>query len=95
MAKARFDAIVIGAGEAGSLVASRMASAGMRVAMIYRPPFGSTCLNAGCVPRLGVVQYDPRKVIPTQISAHLTRVAGYGTTILPDTTKKSRIPRAE
>jgi len=45
-----FDAIVIGAGEAGSEVANRAVQAGYRVALIYRPPFGSTCLNAGCTP---------------------------------------------
>lgn len=45
-----FDAIVIGAGEAGVEVANRAVKAGRRVALIYRAPFGSTCLNAGCVP---------------------------------------------
>ena len=45
-----FDAIVIGAGEAGVEVANRAVKAGERVALIYRAPFGSTCLNAGCVP---------------------------------------------
>jgi pyruvate/2-oxoglutarate dehydrogenase complex dihydrolipoamide dehydrogenase (E3) component len=46
----RFDAIVIGAGEAGAVVASRAVAAGHRVAMIYREPYGSTCVNVGCVP---------------------------------------------
>lgn len=46
----RVDAIVIGAGEAGSIVASRAIQAGKRVALIYREPYGSTCLNTGCVP---------------------------------------------
>lgn len=46
----RFDAIVIGAGEAGTTVASLATEAGHRVAMAYLPPYGSTCLNAGCVP---------------------------------------------
>ena len=45
-----FDAIVIGAGEAGAVVASRAVAAGRRVAMIYREPYGSTCVNTGCVP---------------------------------------------
>lgn len=45
-----FDAVVIGAGEAGAVVASRAIGAGHRVAMIYREPYGSTCVNAGCVP---------------------------------------------
>jgi pyruvate/2-oxoglutarate dehydrogenase complex dihydrolipoamide dehydrogenase (E3) component len=45
-----FDAIVIGAGEAGTIVASRAVGTGKQVAMIYTSPYGSTCLNAGCVP---------------------------------------------
>ena len=41
---------------------------------------------------LGVVRYDPRRVNPAQIAAHLTRLTGFGTTILSDTTKASRSP---
>jgi pyruvate/2-oxoglutarate dehydrogenase complex dihydrolipoamide dehydrogenase (E3) component len=44
------DALVIGAGEAGALVASLAVDAGASVALVYREPRGSTCLNAGCVP---------------------------------------------
>lgn len=44
------DAIVIGAGGAGALVASLAVDAGASVALVYREPWGSTCLNAGCVP---------------------------------------------
>ena len=36
---------------------------------------------------LGVVRYDPRQVSPAQIAAHLTRLTGFGATILPDTTR--------
>ncbi|MGH7639214.1 MAG: dihydrolipoyl dehydrogenase family protein [Gemmatimonadaceae bacterium] len=49
-ASERFDAIVIGAGEAGAVLANRAVAAGHRVAMLYQPPYGSTCLNTGCVP---------------------------------------------
>jgi len=31
---------------------------------------------------LGVVRYDPRRVTPVQIAAHLTRLTGFGATIL-------------
>lgn len=41
---------------------------------------------------LGVVRYDPRRVTPPQIAAHLTRLTGYRATILPDSTKASRRP---
>jgi pyruvate/2-oxoglutarate dehydrogenase complex dihydrolipoamide dehydrogenase (E3) component len=45
-----FDAIVIGAGQAGPSLAGRLASAGMTVAMIERHLFGGTCVNTGCTP---------------------------------------------
>ena len=41
---------------------------------------------------LGVVRYDPRQVSPAHIAAELTRLTGFGATILPDTTKTSRSP---
>ncbi len=44
---------------------------------------------------LGVVHYDPRRVAPSQIAAHLTRLTGYQATVLPDTTKSSRHPGNE
>src|SRR5262245_5680883 len=46
----RFDAIVIGTGQAGPSLAARMAEAGMRVAIIERHKFGGTCVNTGCIP---------------------------------------------
>ena len=36
---------------------------------------------------LGVVRYDPRQVKPAQITAHLTKLSGFGASVLPDTTK--------
>jgi pyruvate/2-oxoglutarate dehydrogenase complex dihydrolipoamide dehydrogenase (E3) component len=45
-----FDAIVIGAGQAGPSLAVRLAGAGMTVAMIERHLFGGTCVNTGCTP---------------------------------------------
>ncbi|MGH7546791.1 MAG: cation transporter [Gemmatimonadales bacterium] len=44
---------------------------------------------------LGVVRYDPRRVTPAQIAAHLTRLTGFGAIILADTTKTSRGPGDE
>lgn len=41
---------------------------------------------------LGVVRYNPQKVTPEQIAAHLTKLTGYGATILRDSTKTSRPP---
>ena len=46
----KFDAIVIGTGQAGAPLASRLADEGQRVAVIERKHFGGTCVNVGCVP---------------------------------------------
>jgi pyruvate/2-oxoglutarate dehydrogenase complex dihydrolipoamide dehydrogenase (E3) component len=45
-----FDAIIIGAGQAGPSLAGRLAEAGMSVAIIERKFFGGTCVNTGCKP---------------------------------------------
>jgi pyruvate/2-oxoglutarate dehydrogenase complex dihydrolipoamide dehydrogenase (E3) component len=45
-----FDAIVIGAGQAGPAVAARCAREGLKTAVIERHHFGGTCVNTGCVP---------------------------------------------
>jgi pyruvate/2-oxoglutarate dehydrogenase complex dihydrolipoamide dehydrogenase (E3) component len=45
-----YDAIVIGTGQAGPYVTSRLAGAGMRVAVVERHVFGGTCVNTGCIP---------------------------------------------
>ena len=45
-----FDAIVIGTGQAGPSLAFRLASKGMKVAVIERHLVGGTCVNTGCNP---------------------------------------------
>ncbi|MGO9928359.1 MAG: FAD-containing oxidoreductase [Mycobacterium sp.] len=46
----RFDAIIVGAGQAGPPLAGRLTSAGRRVAIVERKLFGGTCVNNGCIP---------------------------------------------
>jgi len=43
----KFDAIVIGTGQAGPSLAVRLAGAGMNVAIVERKLFGGTCVNTG------------------------------------------------
>ena len=45
-----FDALVIGAGQAGPTLAARFAAAGHRVAIVERHRVGGTCVNTGCTP---------------------------------------------
>ena len=46
----RFDAIIIGAGQAGPSLAGRLSAAGQTVAIIERHLVGGTCVNTGCKP---------------------------------------------
>jgi pyruvate/2-oxoglutarate dehydrogenase complex dihydrolipoamide dehydrogenase (E3) component len=45
-----FDAIVVGAGQAGPAIAARCSREGLKTAVIERHHFGGTCVNVGCVP---------------------------------------------
>ena len=45
-----YDAIVIGAGQAGGPLAGALARAGRRSALIERVHIGGTCINEGCTP---------------------------------------------
>ena len=45
-----FDAIIVGAGQAGPAIAARCSREGLKTAVIERHHFGGTCVNVGCVP---------------------------------------------
>ncbi len=67
----RFDAIIIGAGQAGPPLAGRLTRAGMTVAIIERQLFGGTCVNTGCMPT--------KTLVASAYAAHLSRrAADYG-----------------
>jgi len=46
----RYDAIVIGAGQAGPALAARLDREGLKTALIERHLLGGTCVNNGCIP---------------------------------------------
>ncbi len=43
----KFDAIIIGTGQSGPSLATRLAGEEMKVAIIERKLFGGTCVNTG------------------------------------------------
>src|ERR1700755_1676011 len=50
MASTSYDAIVIGAGQAGGPLSTALAQAGRKTAIIERIHVGGTCINEGCTP---------------------------------------------
>ena len=66
-----FDAIIIGAGQAGPPLAGRLTGAGLSVAIVERKLFGGTCVNTGCMPT--------KTLVASAYAAHLARRgADYG-----------------
>jgi pyruvate/2-oxoglutarate dehydrogenase complex dihydrolipoamide dehydrogenase (E3) component len=71
-----YDAIVIGTGQAGPYVTSRLAGAGMKVAIIERQLVGGTCVNTGCIPT--------KTMVASAYAARLAARAGeYGVDVGP------------
>jgi pyruvate/2-oxoglutarate dehydrogenase complex dihydrolipoamide dehydrogenase (E3) component len=69
-----FDAIIIGAGQAGPSLAARLTAAGQTVAYVERKLFGGTCVNTGCTPT--------KAMIASAYAAHVARrSADYGVSI--------------
>ncbi|HEV9036226.1 MAG TPA: FAD-dependent oxidoreductase, partial [Puia sp.] len=46
----KYDAIIIGSGQAANPLASKLAAAGWKTALIEKKFIGGTCLNTGCTP---------------------------------------------
>jgi len=70
----RYDAIVIGAGQAGPSLAVRLAQSGRRTALLERRRVGGTCVNNGCIPT--------KTLIASARAAHVARRgADYGVRI--------------
>ena len=66
-----FDAIVLGAGQAGPPLAVELANTGRKVALVERKNFGGTCVNTGCIPT--------KTLLANARVAHMARRAGdYG-----------------
>jgi pyruvate/2-oxoglutarate dehydrogenase complex dihydrolipoamide dehydrogenase (E3) component len=69
-----FDAIIVGAGQAGPALAGRLTAAGMNVALAERHLIGGTCVNTGCMPT--------KALVASAYAAHLARrAADYGVVV--------------
>ncbi|MET0682147.1 MAG: FAD-containing oxidoreductase [Casimicrobiaceae bacterium] len=61
----RFDAIIIGTGQAGPALAVRLAASGRKTAILERKRVGGTCVNTGCIPT--------KTLIASARAAHVAR----------------------
>lgn len=71
-----FDAIVIGAGQGGGPLASALAQAGRRTALVERAYAGGTCVNVGCTP-------TKTMVASARVASLARRASDYGVRVGP------------
>ena len=69
-----FDSIIIGAGQAGPTLASRLTQSGRNIAFIERKLFGGTCVNTGCTPTKAMVA-------SAYVAQKARTAAAYGVTV--------------
>src|ERR1700722_13223076 len=82
-----YDALIIGAGQAGPPLAGRLTAAGMSVGLIERKLFGGTCVNTGCTPT--------KTLVASAYAAHLARRAiEYGVSIAGEVTVDMKAVKA-
>ncbi len=80
----KYDAIVIGAGQAGGPLSGAMARAGRRTALIEREHVGGTCVNEGCTP-------TKTMVASARVAYLARRAADYGVVTGPITVDLDRV----
>jgi len=71
-----YDAIVLGAGQAGPSLAARLTGSGMKVALVERKFLGGTCVNTGCMPI--------KALVASAYAAHLARRASDLGIVVPE-----------
>jgi pyruvate/2-oxoglutarate dehydrogenase complex dihydrolipoamide dehydrogenase (E3) component len=79
-----YDALVIGAGQAGVPLSTALANAGWRTALIEREHVGGTCVNEGCTP-------TKTMVASARVAYLARRATDYGIHTAPVTVDMGRV----
>lgn len=80
----QYDAIIIGAGQAGGPLSTAIARAGRKTALVERAHVGGTCVNEGCTPT--------KTMVASARVAHLARrAADYGVQTGPVTVDMHKV----
>src|SRR5689334_1684843 len=79
-----YDAVVIGAGQAGGPLSTPLARAGRRTALIEREHIGGTCINEGCTPTKTMVASG-------RVAYLARRAADYGVHVGPVTVDMAKV----
>lgn len=79
-----YDAIIIGAGQAGGPLSTALANAGWKTALVEREHVGGTCVNEGCTP-------TKTMVASARVAYLARRAADYGVQTGPVTVDMTKV----
>ncbi|RAL95361.1 MULTISPECIES: FAD-containing oxidoreductase [Agrobacterium] len=85
-----YDAIFIGAGQAGPFLAARMAAMGRKVVLIERKYLGGTCVNAGCMPTKALVASAKTAEVARRASEFGVTISGEPIVNMPAVAARAR-----
>jgi len=80
----RYDAIVIGSGQAGTPLSIALAKAGRKTALVESQHVGGTCINVGCTP-------TKTMVASARVAYLARRAADYGISCGPVTIDMAQV----
>jgi pyruvate/2-oxoglutarate dehydrogenase complex dihydrolipoamide dehydrogenase (E3) component len=84
MTNTKYDAIIVGSGQAGTPLSTALAKAGWKTALIERSHVGGTCINEGCTP-------TKTMVASARVAYLARRGADYGVRTGPITVDLNRV----
>src|SRR5262252_4585601 len=84
MASEAFDAVILGSGQAGKPLATALAKAGWKTAIVERAFVGGTCINFGCTP-------TKTMVASARVAYLARRAADYGVNAGPISVDMRRV----
>lgn len=87
----RYDAIVIGAGQAGVPLAVAFAQAGRRTAIIERRNVGGTCVNEGCTPTKTMIASARTAYVARRAADYGVRTTFVGVDLAAVVARKRRV----
>src|SRR5947208_539989 len=82
----RYDAVIIGSGQAANPLADALAKAGLRTALVEKVHVGGTCINEGCTP-------TKTMVASARVTYLARRAADYGVSTGPVTVDMNVVRR--
>jgi pyruvate/2-oxoglutarate dehydrogenase complex dihydrolipoamide dehydrogenase (E3) component len=91
----KYDAILVGSGQAGTPLARKLAVAGWKTALIERQWVGGTCINVGCTPTKTLIASGRVAYLTKRSAEYGIRTTGFGVDVETFLRRKNSVVLAD